>query len=127
LTIDNKLRLSTLSQLDGRTAAAKEARDLASAIERDTGGDPSAAQRLLIEQTACLGILCGDYARRYLAGDLRQEEIPGWQSAVNTYRRLGDTLGWQRVAKEVLDVRRYLLGEAEPMHHKAPHRDGEAE
>jgi hypothetical protein len=117
----DKLRLTSLSQLDQRTTAAKEATALAAAIERDTGSDPSAATRLLIEQTACLGILCGDYARRYLAGELRQDEIPGWQSAVNTYRRLGDTLGWERVPKQIDDIRGILLG----THHAAPQRDPE--
>ena len=51
--IRQKLRLSSLEQLDGRTNAAREARDFAAALESDTGGDPSAAQRALIEQASC--------------------------------------------------------------------------
>jgi hypothetical protein len=96
-----KVRLSSLSQLDGRTIAAKEARDLAAALERDTGGDPSAALRVLIEQGACLSALCGDYGRRWLTGQLGADEVPSWLSSVNNLRRVLETIGLERRAKNV--------------------------
>jgi hypothetical protein len=96
-----QIRLSTLSQLDGRTNAAREARDLAAALERDTGGDPSAALRVLIEQGACLSSLCGDYAKRFLSGELGQEEVPSWLSSLNNLRRVFETIGLERRAKTV--------------------------
>jgi hypothetical protein len=104
-----QIRLSTLSQLDGRTNAAREARDLAAALERDTGGDPSAALRVLIEQGACLSALCGDYAKRFLSGGLRQEEVPSWLSSLNNLRRVLETIGLERHAKDVIpDLREYV-------------------
>jgi hypothetical protein len=120
-TDDKPIRLSSLSQLDQRTVAAKEARDLAKAIERDTGGSPSAAMRVLIEQTACIAALCGDYARRYLAGELPPDEVGSWLSATNNLRRLGDTVGLERRAKDV-SLNEYL---AQKTHQRPP--DGEDE
>jgi hypothetical protein len=47
LARQNRFRITSLAELDGRTVAAKDARALASAIESDLGGDPSAAQRIM--------------------------------------------------------------------------------
>ena len=107
----DKLRLTSLSQLDQRTTAAKETVALAAAIERDIGGDPSATMRVLIEQTACVSALCSDYARRYLAGELPTDEVGSWLSATNNLRRLSDTVGLQRVAKQV-SLNAYLEAKA---------------
>jgi hypothetical protein len=107
----DKLRLTRLSQLDQRTTVAKETVALAAAIERDIGGDPSAAMRVVIEQTACVAALCGDYARRYLAGELPADEVGSWLSATNNLRRLSDTVGLQRVARQV-SLNAYLEAKA---------------
>ena len=120
-TVD-KIRLSTLSQLDGRTAAAKETRDLARAIESDVGGDPSAAERVLIEQGACLSALCSDYAQRFLTGQLDPSEVPTWLSTVNNVRRVFETIGLQRRAKPV-SLGDYL---AQRTHPRPPEGDEEA-
>jgi hypothetical protein len=49
-----KARLATLDQLDGRTIAAKQAREVISSIEEDLGGRESisTARRALIENAA---------------------------------------------------------------------------
>jgi hypothetical protein len=107
----DKLRLTSLSQLDQRTTVAKETVALAAAIERDIGGDPSAAMRVLIEQTACVAALCGDYARRYLAGELPPDEVGSWLSATNNLRRLSDTVGLERRSKEI-SLNAYLEAKA---------------
>jgi hypothetical protein len=101
VTSAKQIRLSSLSRLDGRTAAAKEARDLAAALERDIGGDPSAAMRVLIEQGACLWALCSDYGRRCLTGQLDPTEVPTWLRTVNNLRRVLETIGLERRAKNV--------------------------
>jgi hypothetical protein len=110
-TDDKPIRLRSLSQLDQRTLAAKQARDLRNAIVADTGGDPSAAMGVIIEQTACMAVLCSDYAARYLAGELPPDEIGSWLSATNNLRRLGDTVGLQRRAKQV-GLHEYLEAKA---------------
>jgi hypothetical protein len=94
-----------------RTNAAREAMALRDAITSDVGGDPSAAEAVLIEQTACLAALLSDYGRRSLAGALAPDEVGAWMSAINVYRRNGDTLGWKRVAKTV-SVKDYLAKRA---------------
>jgi hypothetical protein len=119
---DKPIRLSSLSQLDGRTAAAKEARDLAAAIKRDVGGDPSAAQSVLIEQGACLSALASDYGMRFLSGQLDPAEIPSWLSTINTVRRVFDTIGTERRSKDI------SLGDypaARKATQRAPDSDGE--
>jgi hypothetical protein len=117
-----KLRLSSLEQLDGRTNAAREARDFAAALESDAGGDPSAAQRALIEQASCLKALCGDYGLRHLSGQLAPDEIPIWLSSINNFRRLLETLGLERKARDV-SLHEYL---AQKSHRRAPNEQSEA-
>jgi hypothetical protein len=117
-----KLRLSSLEQLDGRTNAAREARDFATALESDAGGDPSAAQRALIEQASCLKALCGDYGLRHLSGQLAPDEIPTWLSSVNNLRRILETIGLERKARDVT-LHQYL---AQKTHQRAPNGQDEA-
>jgi hypothetical protein len=101
LVNSSQIRLSSLDQLDGRTTAAKETREFAAALTTDIGCDPSAAQRALIEQASCMRALCADYGRRWLSGELPPNEIPLWLASNNNLRRLLETVGLQRVARDV--------------------------
>jgi hypothetical protein len=101
IVTSNQVRLSSLSQLDGRTTAAKEAREFAAALASDLGGDPSAAQQALIEQAACLKALTDDFGRRWLAGELPSNEVPLWLASINNLRRMLETTGLERRAKTV--------------------------
>jgi hypothetical protein len=62
-------RLRTISDLDGRTRAARRARDLAAAFAADLGGTLTAAQRLAVDRAAALCALAEDARARRLAGD----------------------------------------------------------
>jgi hypothetical protein len=119
---EQKHRLSSLNRLDGRTLAAREAQAFRSALISDIGGDPSAAQQALIDQAACLHALTGDYGRRQITGELTAAEIPLWLAAINNLRRILETTGMERVAKQV-DLQTYLANKARQ---RPPQGDGEA-
>ena len=108
-----QVRLSSLSQLDRRTVASREATALRDAVVSDIGGDPSAVQGVLAEQYACLSALGADYAKRYLTGELPKEEISTWLATVNVIGRVADRLGLQRVPRPVEDLRAFLTGAPE--------------
>src|SRR2546425_11404589 len=52
-----KVRLRTLDDIDGRTLAAKRAHSLVTAIEADIGVDLSAAEHQLAQRAGGLGLL----------------------------------------------------------------------
>jgi hypothetical protein len=93
--------LPMLADLDGRSLAGKAARDLAAALERDLGGDLSAADTVLVTQAAVLAVYCEARATAWLAGggegDLPRDHGP----MVGQLRRLLETLGTERVPKHI--------------------------
>jgi hypothetical protein len=93
------MRFLTLDKLDGRTLAAKYARDLVNRIETDLGGDLTAAQMELVKRAAVLGAYIADCEARYLSGELPDSAT--WLAAINSQRRLLETLGLERRAKDV--------------------------
>jgi hypothetical protein len=64
-----KAQLCTLSALDGRTVAARRARELARGFEAELGGTATASRRFAIERAAALVALAEDAKARRLAGD----------------------------------------------------------
>jgi hypothetical protein len=64
-----KQRLCTIESLDGRTIAARRARELARGFAAELGGSVTASQRLAIERAAALVALAEDARARRLAGD----------------------------------------------------------
>ena len=62
-TVKGRTRFITLADLDGRTRAARNARDIAAAMTADLGGeqDLTEAQRQLIQRAATLGALIEDF------------------------------------------------------------------
>jgi hypothetical protein len=64
-----KTRLLTVESLDGRTIAARRARELAAAFQVELGGTVSATQRFAIGRAAALVALAEDAKARRLAGD----------------------------------------------------------
>jgi hypothetical protein len=66
-----KAKLATLDQLDGRTIAAKQAREVISSIETDLGGRESisTARRALIENAAVLGAVVQDMGAKWISGE----------------------------------------------------------
>ena len=88
-----KLRLLTLSDLDGRTAAAKRARSLAAALADELGGAITASQGAAVERAATLVALAEDVRSRRLAGDVKSvslEDLVRVDAAADrALRRLG--------------------------------------
>jgi hypothetical protein len=65
-----KVRLCTIASLDGRTIAARRARELVAAFEAELGGVLTAGQRLAVERAAQLVALAEDARSRRLGGDM---------------------------------------------------------
>jgi hypothetical protein len=97
-----KTALKSLADIDGRTVAARQARDLAKQIETDLGGDLSAAQYELVTRVALLSAFLADCEARWLAGG--DVDISAWLSAVDRQRRLLATLGLERRARDALTL-----------------------
>jgi hypothetical protein len=64
-----KQRLRTIDSLDGRTIAARRARELANGFATELGGTITASHRLAIERAAALVSLAEDAQARRLAGE----------------------------------------------------------
>jgi hypothetical protein len=103
-----KARLRSLSDLDGRSLAARRARDLVAALTADLGGDDnlSAAQRELIRRAALLAAYLEDAEARWLAGE--QVDVAAWLSAIDRQRRTLMALGLERRARPVPSLAEYL-------------------
>jgi hypothetical protein len=104
-----KLRLLTLGHLDGRTAAARRARELIEAIESDLGGGDRLTEgsRQLVQRAAVLGTYIESCEAQWLAGEA--VELADYLAAINSQRRVLATLGLQRVARDVTpDLRTYI-------------------
>ena len=104
-----KAKLATLDQLDGRTAAAKQARETISAIERDLGGaeNITTAKRQVIESAAVTSAIVADLGSRWLAGE--QIDLGLFTTLCNSQRRLLESIGFERIAKDLTpSVNAYL-------------------
>jgi hypothetical protein len=107
-----KLRLMTLSAIDGRTRSMQRVRSLMAAIEADLGGSDhlTLGQRQLCQRAAVLGALIEDLEARWAAGEVIG--VGDYLAAINAQRRVLATLGLQRVARDVTDLNEYLAGKA---------------
>ena len=87
-TAAKKMRLLTLSHLDGRTAAARRARELIDAIERDLGGGDrlSEGSRQLIQRAAVLGAFIENCEAQWLGGNA--VDLADYLAAINSQRRV---------------------------------------
>lgn len=93
--------LKTLDDLDGRTRAAKLAHRLVTDLESDLGGDLSTAQRELVKRAALLGAIVEDYEVRWL--EHKGADLSLYGTLVDRQRRILETLGLGRVARDVTD------------------------
>ena len=101
-----KAKLLTLDNLDGRTSAARAIRDTMGAIERDLGGDLTAAQQAIVARAAITSALLESMAAEWLASG--QMDAAMWATLSNLERRLYETLGLSRRAKPVESLQEYL-------------------
>jgi hypothetical protein len=96
-----KARLLTLSSLDQRTVAAKQARETISAIETDLGGaeNITTAKRQIIESAAVTSAMVADLGSRWLAGE--QIDLGLFTTLSNSQRRLLESVGLEFRAKDI--------------------------
>ena len=96
-----KSKLVTLDQLDGRTVAARMAKDTISAIESDLGGadNISTARRQLVESAAVTSAMVADMGSRWLAGE--QIDLALFTTLCNSQRRLLESVGLEFRAKDI--------------------------
>jgi hypothetical protein len=98
----------TLASLDHRTAAAQAVRQVMAQLERDLGGDLSAAQQQLVQRASVLGAFIEGCESKWLRGE--EVDPATWLAATNVQRRLLVSLGLERRARdvEVPRLREYL-------------------
>ena len=101
-----KIRLHSTTDLDRRTVAAREARELALTIEKDMGGDLTAVQAALVDRfvSLCAWAVSQDVA----AANGEAFDVAQYAAVANTLKRLAETLGLRRTAKPVEDLQSYL-------------------
>jgi hypothetical protein len=96
-----KTALITISDLDKRTGAAKRVGDLVRAIESDLGGRDhlSATQRQLVQRAAVLSAIAEDFEVRWAMG--QEVDVGNHVTLINSLRRVYETIGLDRVARDV--------------------------
>jgi hypothetical protein len=109
-----KIKLVSLDQLDGRTAAAKEARQLIATLSADLGNDLSVGEQQLVTRAAMLGAIMSDFEARWVAGE--QMPLMDYLAAVNVQRRVLATLhgGLPRRSRDVTPPDPLLYAQQEP-------------
>lgn len=107
-----KVQLLSLGDLDGRTLAARQARQLIDDLESDLGGRDrlSAAERELIQRAALSGAMLQDLETRYLMG--KGIDVAAYSTLANAQRRLLATVGLKRRPRDVTDLSAYIAGHA---------------
>ena len=103
-----KAKLLTLDHLDGRTTAARAARDLMADIESDLGGSDqvSAAEKQIIQRAAITGAILESMEAEWLAGG--QIDMGVYVPLANLQRRHLEAVGLKRQPKPVETLQQYL-------------------
>jgi hypothetical protein len=99
VTRQGKIRLRTFDDLDKRSVATRRAADLMRGLERDLGGDPSTAERAMIQRCAVLSAMCEDFEVRWVKGE--QIDLMQFGYLTNVLRRCLQSIGLERRAKDI--------------------------
>jgi hypothetical protein len=115
-----KARLLTLNDLDRRTAAYQATARLISEIEADLGGHDrlSTAERQLVQRAAVLGAVLIDAEAKWLAGDAFDPST--YCAIVNAQRRVLETIGLKRRARDVSPLAELWRAEQEERRRATP-------
>lgn len=108
-----KARLLTLSDLDGRTKARKDADAFLNAVISDLGGEKHvpAGKRALAEHAAIMNAMAIHEGARFLSGE--PVSIADYTTLTNALRRLLETVGLERVAKDITpNLRQYAASKS---------------
>ena len=97
-----KVRLLSLAALDGRTVAARRAKELIEAIESDLGGADhlSEGARQLVQRAAVLGTYVESCEAQWLAGE--EVDLTDYLAAINSQRRVLATIGLERRQRDLM-------------------------
>jgi hypothetical protein len=95
------VQMLTLDHIDGRTLAARRARELIEALETDLGGGDRLTEgyRQLIKRAAVLGTYIESCEAMWLSG--QNVDLPSYMSAVNVQRRVLATIGLERRQRDI--------------------------
>jgi hypothetical protein len=107
-----RVRLRSLESLDGRTAAARIARDTVRALARDLGDDLTTSQRLLAEHAALSAVMLQDLEAAWLSG--KAINLSEFATLVNALSRTLVRLGLKRVPRDL---------ELDPLEYAAKHSE----
>jgi hypothetical protein len=110
---NGKVRLLSIDDLDGRTLAAKRARETQDDVLADLGGAESLStlERLAASHVSVADAMITDVGVRWLRGD--PVDPTAFATLVNTFNRSAAALGWTRRAKDVTpkdDVTEWIEG-----------------
>jgi hypothetical protein len=104
-----------LPGIDGRSLYVRRLRDLINLHTTDMGGaeNCSAAERSLIQRASCLTVELEHLESKFaLAGSATAEQLGLYSVVANTLRRLLQTVGLQRRARDVTPTLSEYLREA---------------
>jgi hypothetical protein len=96
-----KLKLIVMSDLDGRTVAARRIKEIVGSISADLGGASGLgeAQRQLITRAALLSTILESAETKLLVGE--EIDLTTYLSAIDRLRRVLTALGLERKARDV--------------------------
>lgn len=104
-----KIRLQSLADLDGRTAAAKQAQALIVCLENDLGGADrlSAAEHELVQRCALASAMLQHMEVAWLSG--QGVDVTAYTTLANTQSRILKMLGLERRPRDVTpDLSKYV-------------------
>jgi hypothetical protein len=106
--IPPKAKLKSLSQLDGRSALVRHARDLKNSLVTDLGSDLSTAQLMLVDRVALLATFAESCEAKWItsAGELPID--PSYNGAVGQLRHILAQLGLKRVPRPVRTLAEHI-------------------
>jgi hypothetical protein len=95
--LSTRARLLCLDDLDGRTRACANARQLIASIQADIGTDLSSGQMELAKRAALLSVIAEHAEAQWLMG--KPIVISDYNAVVNSLRRVFETLGLHEARK----------------------------
>jgi hypothetical protein len=107
-----KARLTSIDDLDRRTAAYRQTRRLIDEIEGDLGGADrlSPGERQLVQRAAVLGAVLTDTESRWIEGE--PIDTTAYCTVVNAQRRVLESIGLRRRMRDVPSLHDYLESKA---------------
>lgn len=105
-----------LPDIDGRSTWARRARDIVAQLIEDRGGEDltSEAERLILRRAAVLAVQTEQFESKFAEANSKgnvvsREDLDLYQRLANSMRRLLESVGLDRVARDITpDLRDYL-------------------